>query len=177
MIHRHLDYPAGTPLADLGPAALDDLLERGDLADWAPLAAAIAAEPSGDLATTVERLCDAQPLYGTSPLWRAFIERARLRTEVQPALVAADLGGLRRSQGVTQTELAGRLGMTQSDLSKLERRSDMRLSTLRAYVASLAGRLVVVAEVGASRIELVPGAGTSPSLRSDAGPSGRPDEG
>jgi hypothetical protein len=33
MIHRHLDHPKGTPPAQRGPAAIDDLLDRGDLED------------------------------------------------------------------------------------------------------------------------------------------------
>jgi len=35
------------------------------------------------------------------------------------------------------------MGMSQSDLSKFERRSDVRLSTLRAYIAALGGDLVI----------------------------------
>jgi len=158
VIHRNLDYPADTPVEGLGPAAIDNLLERGDLADWAPLAAAVARDPSGDLASTVERLCDAHPMYGTSPLWRAFVDRCRARAEgaVRPRL---DLAGLRRSVGVTQATLAERLGMSQSDLSKLERRSDLRLSTLRAYIAGLGGDLTLVADIPGSPIELEIGSG------------------
>jgi len=77
MEFRHLDYPEGTPVEELGPAALDDLLERGDLADWAPLARAVRNDPWGEVANTVLRICDAHPMYGTSTLWRAWIERLR----------------------------------------------------------------------------------------------------
>ena len=54
-----------------------------------------------------------------------------------------DLATLRRKKGLTQAELAKRIGMSQSDLSKFERRGDVRLSTLRAYVAALGGDLVL----------------------------------
>lgn len=47
MRHRHLDVPAGTPPDQLGAAAIDDLLDRGDLDDWTPLARAVAADPWG----------------------------------------------------------------------------------------------------------------------------------
>ena len=153
MIHRHLDYPADTPVERFGPAALDDLLERGDLADWAPLAAAVARDPFGERAATVEGLCDAHPLYGTSPLWRAFVDRCRARVEgtIRPR---RDLAALRRSAGITQATLAERLGMSQSDLSKLERRADLRLSTLRAYVAGLGGDLTLIADLPGSPAEL-----------------------
>ncbi|RLE23162.1 MAG: XRE family transcriptional regulator [Acidobacteria bacterium] len=51
---------------------------------------------------------------------------------------------LRGELGLTQTELARRRGISQSDLSKLERREDVRLSTLRAHAKALGGRLRVL---------------------------------
>ncbi|MBK8538846.1 MAG: hypothetical protein IPL60_02405 [Ardenticatenia bacterium] len=41
MIHRHLAYPDDAAVTALGDAAIDDLLDRGDLHDWQPLAKAI----------------------------------------------------------------------------------------------------------------------------------------
>lgn len=40
------------------------------------------------------------------------------------------------------------MGISQSDVSKLERRSDVRLSTLRAYLAAIGATLDVVARSG-----------------------------
>jgi len=77
MIHRHLDYPEGTPVEELGDAAIDDLLERGDLGAWRPLLRAIAADPHGALSERVLRLCEANPRFGTSALWRAWIAQRR----------------------------------------------------------------------------------------------------
>lgn len=137
MEHRHLDYPPETPVDGLGPAALDDLLDRGDLEAWAPLARAILADPHGELADTVLGLCDAHPMYGTSVLWRTWIQR--LREERSPR--ERSLGDLRRERGLTQAEVGERMGISQSDVSKVERRSDVRVSTLRAYVEATGGRL------------------------------------
>lgn len=139
MRHRHLDYPEGTAVAALGPAAIDDLLDRGDLGDWAPLAAAIKSDPEGTLADTVLTLCDAHPMYGTSTLWRTWIQRLRAARPTP-----RDLRGLRVAAGLTQHDVANRMGTRQSDVSKLERRADVRLSTMRAYVAALGGRLRLV---------------------------------
>ncbi|MBI4729760.1 MAG: XRE family transcriptional regulator [Acidobacteria bacterium] len=136
MEHRHLDYPPDTAPAGLGAAALDDLLDRGDLAAWAPLAAAVRRDPAGPLAAEVLRLCDAHPMYGTSILWTAWIERLRA-----PDAGDRTLGDLRRDRGLTQEAISERLGISQSDVSKIERRSDVRLSTLRAYVAATGGKL------------------------------------
>jgi len=54
----------------------------------------------------------------------------------------------RRERGLTQQQVAERLGMTQPEVSKLERRRDVRLSTLRGYVTALGGELVVTARFG-----------------------------
>jgi len=64
------------------------------------------------------------------------------------------LAALRRGLGLTQVELAGRVGMSQSDLSKLERRRDVHLSTLRAYAAALGGRARFVFELDGKQVEI-----------------------
>lgn len=145
MIHRHLDYD-DLPAPQRGLAALDDLLDRGDFTDWRPIAKAIAADPLGDLADQVLRLCDAHPMQGTSPLWRAWIAarraRAAGRSDPHPR---ATLRELRQARHLTQEHLATRVGMSQSDLSKAERRSDPKLSTVRSLVEGLGLELRLVA--------------------------------
>lgn len=144
MRFRHLDYVGEAPIEDLGPAAIDDLLERGDLASWAPLAAAVRRHPRGRLADSVLGLCAAHPMYGTSALWRSWIER--LRAGDPEAEAPLTLAALRRKLGLTQEQVAKRMGIAQSDVSKLERRGDVRLSTLRAYLEAAGARLSLVAK-------------------------------
>lgn len=48
---------------------------------------------------------------------------------------------LRREAGLTQEQLAERLGVTQSWISQIESETDVRLSTISAYVAALGGQL------------------------------------
>ena len=122
---------------DLPLVAIADTLERGDLQDWQPLARAIRRDPWGDLADAVTRLIDAYPQYGTSPLWRAWIDRCRARGRDPIAAPPVTLAALRRGLGLTQAQVARRLRMTQSDVSKLERRENARLSTLQAYARAL----------------------------------------
>lgn len=81
-------------------------------------------------------------------------ELKALDEEVEQELLEMDLRALREAAGLTQEELARRVEMTQSQLSKLERRDDHRISTLRRYVAALGGRLEVVAVVEGKRIRL-----------------------
>jgi len=47
----------------------------------------------------------------------------------------------RKAVGLTQVELAGKMSITQENISRLEKRKDMHLSTLRKYVEALGGEL------------------------------------
>jgi predicted transcriptional regulator len=61
---------------------------------------------------------------------------------------------LRKELGVTQSELAAAVEMTQSEVSKLEQRTDHRVSMVRRVVEGLGGHLEVVAVVGDKRVKL-----------------------
>lgn len=152
MRHRHLDYDAATPPSELGPAALDDLLERGDLDDWRPLLRAIGSDPWGGVADRVLQLIERRPSSETAALWRSWIDEQRAGGAPAPA--GAALRELRLRRGLTQQQLASRLGTIQPEVSKLERRRDTRLSTVRAYVGALGGRLRVTARFPDEEIDL-----------------------
>jgi len=53
---------------------------------------------------------------------------------------------LREAQEITQEELADQLGITQASVSRLEKRSDMLISTLNEVITKLGGELVVTAK-------------------------------
>ena len=53
---------------------------------------------------------------------------------------------LRRARKLTQVKVAKKLGVTQDSLSRLEKRSDLLLSTLRKTVEAMGGNLSLVAE-------------------------------
>lgn len=55
------------------------------------------------------------------------------------------LKDLRKRAGQTQEELAAALGVGQDTISRLEKRSDMLLSTLRHYIECIGGQLTLVA--------------------------------
>lgn len=70
--------------------------------------------------------------------------------------VNATLGALRKALNMTQSELADRLGSSQVAIAQLEKRSDIRLSTLQSYVAALGGQLRLNIDFGDGRsVELV----------------------
>ena len=56
------------------------------------------------------------------------------------------LQALRKARKRTQIQLAKKLGVTQDNVSRLEQRSDLLLSTLRKTVEAMGGRLSLVAE-------------------------------
>ena len=53
------------------------------------------------------------------------------------------LQALRKELGLTQVEIAGKLDIKQNNISDLEARSDIKLSTLRSYLNAMGGELVV----------------------------------
>lgn len=59
-----------------------------------------------------------------------------------------DLAAIRRTTGLTQVELAANLGVGQAQISKIERQTDMLLSTLASYLDALGVRAQLVIEVG-----------------------------
>ena len=62
------------------------------------------------------------------------------------AMELATLKDLRLAAQQTQEQLAATLGVGQDTISRLEKRSDMLLSTLRHYVESMGGKLELVAQ-------------------------------
>lgn len=56
------------------------------------------------------------------------------------------LRDLRKAQVLTQAQLAKTLGVGQEQISRLEKKSDMLLSTLTGYVQAMGGDLKLIAE-------------------------------
>ncbi len=71
--------------------------------------------------------------------------RQRAARRTQELLGEMLVSELRKMSGKSQRELAKTLGIKQPSLSKLEKQSDMQISTLRRIVQALGGELEVVA--------------------------------
>jgi predicted transcriptional regulator len=65
-----------------------------------------------------------------------------------------NLGKVRELLGLTQEEMAERLKLSQSALSRAESSQDPKLSTLRRHVEALGGRVEVVAVFGDKSVQL-----------------------
>ncbi|GFG87771.1 helix-turn-helix domain-containing protein [Mycolicibacter algericus] len=64
-----------------------------------------------------------------------------------------DLSEIRRIAGVTQVQLAAALNTSQGQISRLERQSDMLLSTLSAYLTALGASATLVIDVNGETLE------------------------
>lgn len=58
-----------------------------------------------------------------------------------------NLQALRKSAGLTQETMSQALEMSQGNLSRLERNSDMLLSTLKSYIQAVGGKLNLTVEL------------------------------
>jgi transcriptional regulator with XRE-family HTH domain len=72
--------------------------------------------------------------------------RAKAALRTQELLSQLLLSELRRLAGKSQQQLARALGIKQPSLSKLEKQSDMQISTLQKIVQALGGELEVLAK-------------------------------
>lgn len=73
----------------------------------------------------------------------------RKKVEARAAQLIAEemtLQELRRARKLTQVRMSKELGISQDGVSKLEKRSDLLLSTLRKTVEAMGGSLSLVAE-------------------------------
>lgn len=67
----------------------------------------------------------------------------RIEKRAQEELAKMRLRKLRRAMNLTQEQLAQTLEITQGSLSKIERQTDMHISTLRRFLEALGGQLEI----------------------------------
>ncbi len=97
------------------------------------------------------RFADIKRHVDTDPGYQA--EADEMTRAMEDALT---LGRIRESRGMTQTAVAGALGQTQANVSRIEHQDDLYLSTLREYVEALGGRLQISAIFDDQTILLTP---------------------
>ena len=81
-------------------------------------------------------------------------EIADIDKAVQAEILEMNLREVRQFAGKTQEELAAATKMHQPELSRVERRDDHLLSTLRRYVEALGGELEVTARFDGRTVRL-----------------------
>lgn len=78
----------------------------------------------------------------------------RIEKRTQELLAELPLQELRRARELSQEELAEVLGLNQATISKLERRTDMYLSSLRRFVEAMGGELEISASFPEGRVRI-----------------------
>jgi DNA-binding XRE family transcriptional regulator len=71
--------------------------------------------------------------------------RARSDAKAQVMLAEMPLNELRQARGLSQKMLAEVLHVQQPSIAKIEKRTDMYLSTLRSHIEAMGGQLDIVA--------------------------------
>ena len=83
------------------------------------------------------------------PVMPGFREMALRRMSDERRRLVADLTEQRRSAGLSQTEVAARMGTSQSAVARLESGdADVRVSTLERYAAAIGSQLAWQAQPG-----------------------------
>src|SRR5215475_11157120 len=103
-----------------------------------------------DMARTWQDVRAAARAAGTLDQARIAALGAAMRAEAR----AHRLAEIRRAYGLDQGELAERIGVSQSRISRIERGDLDRaeISTVRSYVEALGGQIEIVAKFGDERI-------------------------
>jgi DNA-binding transcriptional regulator YiaG len=115
---RNLTITPEAPVSQWPTEAVQIALERGDLADWQRIAAAITADPWGKTARQVEEVLSYSRPYGVAEAMQTVLSRARERAEAaERATVAAVIGEAVRRSGLSRAEFASRIGTSASRLS------------------------------------------------------------
>ncbi len=83
-----------------------------------------------------------QKMGQLAPVRRRNVE-ARARALIAEEMALAEL---RQAMALTQEKIAETLGIGQEGISRLEKRSDLLISTLRDYVEAMGGRLRLIAD-------------------------------
>jgi DNA-binding XRE family transcriptional regulator len=67
----------------------------------------------------------------------------RIAKRVRESLTSMPLEEIRKARQMTQAKLAETLGVNQGEISKIEHRTDIYISTLAGYVEALGGKLEI----------------------------------
>ena len=76
------------------------------------------------------------------------------RQYVKSVVEAVTLNQLRQARMLTQTSLASILGVNQGSVSKMEKRTDMYVSTLRSFIQAMGGTLQIKAVFPEGEVEI-----------------------
>jgi DNA-binding transcriptional regulator YiaG len=80
--------------------------------------------------------------------------RARIEEAAQKMILEMGLAELREAVDLTQESLANTLHVKQASISKMERRSDMYISTLSKIIEAMGGELQIIANMPNGKVKI-----------------------
>ena len=138
---RNLTITPEAPVSQWPTEAVQIALERGDLADWHRIVAAIRAEPWGKTARQVEEVLSHSRPYGIAEAMQTALHRAREQAEARErAMVAAEIRDAVRRSGLSRADFASRIGTSASRLSTYTSGKVIPSAALMVRIRHAAGR-------------------------------------
>ena len=107
-----------------------------------------------DYAEATNRVTQAREQFLEDPAAAAVHESLLTKIEERVNAKHATLAEIRHAVGLTQTQMAEMLDMNQGDVSRLERRSNLLLTTLARFIEATGGTLRIVATYGPTELDL-----------------------
>ncbi len=81
-------------------------------------------------------------------------QRTKANLKAKEMMAEMLVAEIRKEAGFTQEELAGKIGVKQPSLSKLESQDDMQISTLQRLIHALGGQLELIAHMPGGDIRI-----------------------
>lgn len=103
-----------------------------------------------DYANATDRVRRVRDTAMGDPKFAAAVEAKRAAIDRRVTTLAA----LRKARGLTQAQLSDGLGMTQGEISRLERRENLHLATLARFIEATGGRLRITAVYDDDEVEV-----------------------
>jgi len=82
------------------------------------------------------------------------VSQKRAEVKAQQMLAQIPLSELQRARSLSQEIMVETLLMKQASISKMERRTDMYISTLRSYIEAMGGQLDIIARFPAGEVKI-----------------------
>ncbi len=136
---RNLEVSPQAPVEEWGFEGLLAAIDRGDLADWQRVAAAVTRAPYGEVADVLGEVLDAAEDVGAVAAFREYLEILGEREAASERReVAEELRDLWRASGLSQGEYARRLGTSRTRLNTYLNGRTIPLATILVRARRLA---------------------------------------
>ncbi|MGH9281179.1 MAG: helix-turn-helix domain-containing protein [Acidimicrobiales bacterium] len=118
---RNIDVDEAASIETWPAEAIEILIDRGSLSDWRRLASALASDPWGPLARTVEQAIELDCHYGVDRIMERILQQQRSTSTLAGRRRYADrLRELRQSAGLSMRQLAELTGTSAARISDYE---------------------------------------------------------